>query len=150
MINYSNLDWHYEEKDAKVVIKPWGREIWINFRNGENIGDEIKRYIMKKLYIKKGTKTSFQYHNKKIETNFLIKGSVEAWFENEKGHIDIKVLNAGAIWTIPAGVKHRIVTLEDIILIESSTPEVDDVIRIEDDALRGNGRIQSEHDSGNN
>ena len=105
--------------------------------------------IMKKLYIQKGTKTSFQYHKDKVETNFLIEGSVEAWFEDKKGHIDVKTLSSGSIWTIPSGVKHRIVTLEDIILIESSTPEVDDVIRIEDDALRGDGRIQSEHDLGN-
>jgi mannose-6-phosphate isomerase len=146
MINLTSSEWHYDEQSAKVVIKPWGREIWINFRNGENVGDESKRYIMKKLYIKKGTKTSFQYHEYKVETNFLIEGSIEAWFEDRKGHIDIQVLNSGTIWTIPAGVKHRIVTLEDIILIESSSPEVDDVIRIEDDTLRGDGRIQSEHD----
>ncbi len=100
---------------------------------------------MKKLYIKKGTKTSFQYHKYKVETNFLVEGSVEAWFEDQKGHIDIKILDSGSIWTIPAGIKHRIVTLEDIVLFEASSPEVDDVIRIEDDTLRGNGRIQSEH-----
>jgi mannose-6-phosphate isomerase len=150
MINNKLDDWHYDENSAKVVVKPWGREIWINFRKNENIGDETKRYIMKKLYINKGTKTSFQYHKDKVETNFLIKGSVEAWFEDKKGHIDIQVLSAGAIWTIPKGVKHRIVTLEDIILIESSSTEVDDVVRIEDDTLRGDGRIQSEHDMGNN
>ena len=149
MINLSKKNWHYDEKDAKVVTKPWGCEVWINFRKGENIGDEDKKYIMKKLYIKKGTKTSFQYHKDKVEINFLIEGSVEAWFEDKKGHIDVKTLSSGSIWTIPAGIKHRIVTLEDIILIESSTPEVDDVIRIEDDALRGDGRIQSEHDLGN-
>ena len=146
MIDLSKNDWHYDEQNAKVVVKPWGQEIWINFRKGESVGDEAKRYIMKKLYIKKGTKTSFQYHKYKVETNFLVEGSVEAWFEDQKGHIDIKILDAGSIWTIPAGIKHRIVTLEDIVLFEASSPEVDDVIRIEDDTLRGNGRIQSEHD----
>ena len=149
MIDLSNKEWHYDEQDAKVVVKPWGREVWINFRKGENIGDEDKKYIMKKLYIQKGTKTSFQYHIDKVETNFLIEGSVEAWFEDKKGHIDIKVLESGSIWTIPAGIKHRIVTLEDIILMESSSQEVDDVIRIEDDTLRGDGRIQDEHNLGN-
>ena len=148
MINFSKKNWHYDEQEAKVVMKPWGREVWINFRKGENIGDEDKKYIMKKLYIKKGTKTSFQYHNDKIETNFLIEGSVEAWFEDNEGHIDVKVLEAGAIWSIPAGIRHRIVTLEDIVLMESSSPEVDDVVRIKDDTLRGDGRIQGEHDMG--
>jgi len=141
--------WYYQEENAKIVVKPWGKEVWINFRKGEEIGEQDKRYIMKKLYINKDTRTSFQYHVNKVETNFLVKGSVEAWFEYEKGIITKKVLNEGAIWTIPAGVRHRIITLEDIILIESSSPEVDDVIRIEDDTLRGDGRIQSEHDAGN-
>ena len=145
MINLNNNEWHYDESNAKVVNKPWGREVWINFRKGEGIGDKEKRYIMKKLYINKGTKTSFQYHVNKVETNFLISGSVEAWFEDREGHIDVKVLKSGAIWSIPAGIRHRIVTLEDIVLIESSSPEVDDVIRIEDDTLRGDGRIQGEH-----
>ncbi len=149
MINLNSNEWHYDEQNAKVVVKPWGREVWINYRKGEEVGDKVKRYVMKKLYIKKGTKTSFQYHKHKVETNFLIEGSVEAWFEDKKGHIDIKVLESGSIWTIPAGIKHRIVTLEDIILMESSSPEVDDVIRIEDDTLRGDGRIQDEHNLGN-
>jgi mannose-6-phosphate isomerase len=142
------VNWAYDENSAKVVIKPWGREIWINFHKGENIGDVEKRYIMKKLYINKGHKTSFQFHQVKQETNFLIAGSVEAWFESSPGYIEKKVLNAGAIWSIPCGVKHRIITLEDTVLIESSSPEVDDVIRLEDDTLRGDGRIQSEHDLG--
>ena len=137
--------WHYNEESAKIVKKPWGKEVWINYKKGENIGDVEKLYVMKKLYISKGTKTSFQYHLKKTETNFLIKGSVEAWFEIEDGVIDKKLLTAGAIWSIPCGIKHRIITLEDVILLEASTPEVDDVIRISDDTLRGNGRIQSEH-----
>ena len=140
------MDWKYYEQDAKVVKKPWGKEVWINYRKGEAVGDHKKFYIFKKLYIKKGTKTSFQYHNEKIETNFLISGSLEAWFEVKPNFIEKNILNAGAIWSIPNKIKHRIITLEDVVLIEASTPEVDDVIRLEDDTLRGDGRIQSEHD----
>jgi mannose-6-phosphate isomerase len=148
MTENKNVSWAYNENSAKVVIKPWGKEVWINYRKGEAVGDVDKRYVMKKLYIREGTKTSFQYHLDKVETNFLIEGSIEAWFENKKDQIDIKTLRAGSIWTVPAGVKHRIVTLEDIVLIECSSPEVDDVVRLEDDTLRGDGRIQSEHDEG--
>ena len=140
-------NWYYDENLAKIVNKPWGKEIWINYKKGEKVGDEEKLYVMKKLYIKKGTKTSFQYHIKKSETNFLIKGLVEAWYEIKPNQMDIKKLSAGAIWTIPPGVKHRIITLEDVILMEASTPEIDDVIRIEDDTLRGDGRIESEHET---
>ena len=49
MNNLNEKNWHYDESAAKVVIKPWGKEVWINFRAGENVGDETKRYIMKKL-----------------------------------------------------------------------------------------------------
>ena len=85
----------------------------------------------------------------KTETNFLIEGKVEAWFESKPGYIEKIILCSGAIWTIPPNTKHRIITLDDVVLMEASTPEVDDVIRISDDTLRGNGRIQSEHDIGN-
>ena len=77
-----------------------------------------KRYVMKKLYIKKGTKTSFQYHKKKLRDKLSSKGTIEAWFEVEGGVIE-KILKAGSIWSVPAGIKHRIVTLDDIILIEA-------------------------------
>ena len=40
MSKVKNSDWNYDESDAKVVTKPWGKEIWINYRKGENIGDE--------------------------------------------------------------------------------------------------------------
>ena len=139
-------NWYYNEETAKVVSKPWGKEIWLNYRKGEKIGDEEKKYVMKKLYITRNTKTSFQYHKEKTETNFLIKGLLEAWFEIEDDKIEKRLLSAGAIWSIPAGTKHRILTLEDVILLETSSPEVDDVVRISDETFRGNGRIQSEHD----
>ena len=145
MNKLKTLDWKYDGSEGKVVTKPWGKEIWINYRKEEKVGDEEKRYVMKKLYIKKGTKTSFQYHKKKVETNYLLEGTIEAWFESKKGIIDKKILKAGSIWSVPAGIKHRIVTLDDIVLIEASSPEVDDVIRISDDTLRGDGRIESEH-----
>lgn len=146
MINSKFDNWFYDEHNAKVVSKPWGREVWINYEKGEIVGINAKKYVLKKLYIKSGTKTSFQYHLNKVETNFLLEGRVEAWFEVQNGQIDAKELGPGSIWTIPAGTKHRIITLTDVILIEASSPEVDDVIRIEDDTCRGNGRIQDEHD----
>ena len=52
-------DWHYSEDTAKVVDKPWGREVWINYRKGEQVGDIEKLYVMKKLYIKKEQKLVF-------------------------------------------------------------------------------------------
>jgi mannose-6-phosphate isomerase len=145
MNNINHIDWHYDESLAKIVNKPWGKEIWINYRSGEKIGDEMKLYVMKKLLIHKGTKTSLQLHKVKTETNFLLSGRLEAWYESKPSVLEKKILSAGAIWTIAPGIKHRIVTLEDVILLEASTPEVDDVLRFADDTMRGDGRVETEH-----
>jgi mannose-6-phosphate isomerase-like protein (cupin superfamily) len=147
--------WSQKENQVKLVIKPWGNgriggvksvgELWLNYDRNENVGDKDKRYVFKKLYIKKGTKTSFQYHVNKLETNHLIKGKAEAWQENEKGVIEKSLFEAGDTWTIPCGRKHRLIALSDMVMLEASTPEVDDVVRIADDTGRGDGRIESEH-----
>ncbi|HLC90275.1 MAG TPA: hypothetical protein VJI15_00750 [Candidatus Nanoarchaeia archaeon] len=149
-------NWLYYEKDgAKFVTKPWGNatfngiesvgEVWLNYRFGEEVGAEEKPYVFKKLYVKKGTKMSFQHHEKKREINFLVKGRVEAWYENAYGEIEKKVVEEGGLWEIIPPKRHRTIALEDSIIIECSTPEVDDVVRHEDDASRGDGRIEKEH-----
>ena len=117
-----------------VVNKGWGWERWLELFYDENTGRE---YCMKQIYIKAGTRTSLQVHKKKIETNFLLQGKAEAFLENNQGEMEKRIMEGGDsernVWTIEAGKTHRIVALTDILLIESSTPEVDDVIRIEDD-----------------
>lgn len=148
--------WLRSEADSKLVLKPWGNgvvdgvggvgEIWLNYGREENIGDEDKRYVFKKLFMKAGTKTSFQYHVHKVETNHLVSGKAEAYLENEAGEIEMCIAEGGDSWSIPAGRKHRIIVLDDVVLLEASSPEVDDVVRIADDAGRGNGRIASEHE----
>lgn len=150
-----NKQWIQPEKETKAVIKPWGNgivdgvegvgELWLNYHKGENVGDKAKKYVFKKLYVKAGTKMSLQYHVNKLETNHLISGRAEAWLENDTGEIERKIVAAGDSWTIPCGRKHRIIALTDMVMLEASTPEVDDVIRIEDDTGRPDGRIDSEH-----
>jgi len=153
----SGRKWTQSEAEVKVVTKPWGNatidgvagvgELWLNYKRGENVGEEEKRYVLKKLYIRKGTRTSFQCHSSKLETNHLISGLAEAWQENENGEIEKVIVKPGDTWTIPCGRKHRLIALEDVIMIEASTPEVDDVTRIADDSNRPDGRVDSEHAS---
>ncbi len=148
-------EWSQKEADVKLVTKPWGNgnvggvdgvgEIWLNYDRGENVGDKEKRYVFKKLYIKQGTKTSFQYHVNKLETNHLISGTAEAYMENESGEMETSKFETGDSWTIPCGRKHRLLAITDLVMLEASTPEVDDVIRIQDDTGRSDGRIESEH-----
>ena len=56
-------------------------------------------------------------------------------------------MKAGDFFTVEPPKKHRVIAITDIILQEVSTPEVDDVIRIEDDTNRGDGRLEHEHDN---
>lgn len=140
-----DMVWPYTEEGAKVVTKPWGKEVWLNYREGEEVGDKEKKYVFKKIYVNAGTRMSFQHHERKQEVNFLIAGKVEAWLENEQGEIEKKIVGAGSIWEIFPPKKHRMVALEDSVLLECSTPEVDDVVRHQDDAGRGDGRITTEH-----
>ena len=50
MTNNIKNSWHYDEDNAKVVLKPWGKEVWVNYRKGENVGDEDKKYTDWYLY----------------------------------------------------------------------------------------------------
>jgi len=120
----------------KIVSKPWGKEIWLELND---------KYCYKRIYINAGTRTSYQYHKNKLETNYIIDGEAEVWLENDNGEIEIKKMKKDDFFTVVPPRKHRVIALTDIILQEVSTPEVDDVIRIEDDNDRGDGKISSEH-----
>ena len=120
----------------KVVSKPWGKEIWLELND---------KYCYKRIYINAGTKTSYQYHENKLETNYIIDGEAEVWLENEDGDVVKSKMKKDDFFTVIPPRKHRVIALTDIILQEVSTPEVDDVIRIQDDSNRGDGKIESEH-----
>lgn len=124
-----------------TVKKPWGKEVWLELWQGP----KGHGYCYKRIYIKRRTKTSLQYHSKKIETNYIIKGRAEVWLENDSGEIIKKMMKVGDSFTVVPPKKHRIIAKTDVILQEVSTPDVDDVIRIQDDSGRGHGRIESEH-----
>ncbi len=121
---------------AKTVYKPWGREEWLELND---------KYCYKRIYINAGTKTSYQYHNYKKETNYIIKGEAEIWLENDEGVVEKILMKEGDFFNVYPPKKHRVIAITDIILQEVSTPEVDDVIRIEDDTSRPDGKIEHEH-----
>lgn len=120
----------------KTIYKPWGKEEWLELN---------EKYCYKRIYINAGYKTSYQYHNFKRETNYIISGEAEIWLENDKGIVEKKIMKAGDYFNVTPPKKHRVIALTDIILQEVSTPEVDDVIRIEDDTKRPDGKIDGEH-----
>ncbi|MBL7072003.1 MAG: glycosyltransferase [Candidatus Omnitrophica bacterium] len=120
----------------KIVNKPWGKEIWLELN---------EKYCYKRIYINSGYRTSLQYHERKLETNYVIEGEIELWLENEEGELEKNIMKKDSSFTILPRRKHMIAALTEVILQEASTPEIDDVIRVEDDAKRGDGRIEGEH-----
>lgn len=120
----------------KTVLKPWGKEEWLELND---------RYCYKRIYLNKGYKTSFQYHNFKIETNYIISGEAEVWLENDEGVVEKKLMKEGDYFNVTPPKKHRVIAITDLIMQEVSTPEVDDVFRIDDEFGRDNGRIEGEH-----
>ena len=133
-------------KDLYKVKKHWGHELWIN---GQHTG-----YCLKQISIFRGTKTSLQYHQKKQETNILFEGEARLHFKKNKkvSNDDVHPMDIGttdlkpvtAIDVIPPTL-HRLEAMSDILLYEVSTPHLDDVVRIQDDRNRPDGRIQHEH-----
>ncbi|MDO8528194.1 MAG: cupin domain-containing protein [Deltaproteobacteria bacterium] len=108
------------------IDKPWGHEkIWA----------ETKNYVGKILFIKKGKRLSWQYHEKKEETILVLSGLLEVEFEKEGKRQTIQ-LKPGETFHNPPLQKHRFIGAEDVTLVEVSTPHLTDVVRLEDDYNR--------------
>ena len=111
----------------KIVPKPWGREVWIAHTD---------KYAMKIIEIRKGTRSSLQYHVKKHEHIYVDSGVMQVEWENDRGAMETLILKAGEVIENKPGRKHRMTAIEDVRLLEVSTPELDDVVRLADDYRR--------------
>ena len=106
------------------VAKPWGHEtIWA----------QSDRYVGKILHIDAGQELSVQYHNKKDETIYLLSGEI-VYRVQLPGHdiLDDVQLKVGESFRITPGTIHQMVALTDCDVLEVSTPELDDVVRLSD------------------
>ena len=109
---------------ARRVEKPWGHElIWV----------VTDRYVGKVIHINRGRRLSLQYHRQKDESVFVIAGQLRLHLERESGEMGFRDMGPGEFDRVPVGRRHRFEALEDVDLIEVSTPELDDVVRVEDD-----------------
>ncbi len=115
---------------SRRVEKPWGHEeIWA----------DTERYVGKILSIRAGERLSLQLHRKKDESIYVARGRLLLTLENDAGELETSELAVGASRRILSGRRHRFEALEDCDLFEVSTPELDDVVRIEDDYGRSGG-----------
>jgi mannose-6-phosphate isomerase len=109
---------------ARRVDKPWGYElIWAH----------TDRYVGKVLVIEAGRRLSLQRHLVKDESILVSSGRLRLFLEDERGTVRVEELVAGDHRHIPTGRIHRYEAIERTELIEVSTPELDDVVRLEDD-----------------
>jgi mannose-6-phosphate isomerase len=111
----------------KIVEKPWGRELWIA---------HTEKYALKIIEFKQGSRSSLQYHEKKHEHIYVDEGELQVELENTDGGMEIYVLRPGDVIENQPLRKHRVTAITDVRLIEVSTPELDDVVRVEDDYQR--------------
>jgi mannose-6-phosphate isomerase len=104
------------------VDKPWGYELhWA----------KTERYVGKILHVRAGHALSLQYHNIKDETIYLHAGKM--LFELERdGELTTREMQPGDSVRITPKTVHRMTAIEDCDVLEVSTPELDDVVRIED------------------
>jgi mannose-6-phosphate isomerase len=109
--------------EAARVDKPWGYELrW-------GVTD---RYAGKVLHVNKGHALSLQYHERKDEFQYVVKGVLDMELGGPDGVLTTHRLSAGDTLHIAPGTRHRLTAIEDTEIFEVSTPEIDDVVRLED------------------
>ena len=106
------------------VEKPWGHEI---------IWAHTVKYVGKLLVLETGKRLSFQYHDVKDEWIHVLEGRLLLTLEGEDGVVTDRELGAGEGARVPTGRKHRYTAIERATMIEVSTPELNDVVRLSDD-----------------
>jgi mannose-6-phosphate isomerase len=109
--------------DVTHVPKPWG---W------EKIWAHTDRYVGKILHINAGHALSVQYHERKDETVYLLAGQLKYWVRDEQGTMRDMNLAVGEAFRITPGTVHYMEAVSDCDILETSTPDLDDVVRLKD------------------
>ncbi len=124
-IDSSNIDtldrWSYE---VRKVEKPWGHEL---------IWALTDAYCGKLLFVRAGESLSLQFHRQKDES-WLVQAGRAKLELGDAGNsmLHEEVIGAGAAFHYTPGTVHRVTALEDTTILEVSTPQLDDVVRLED------------------
>jgi len=110
-------------KRPRIVPKPWGEE---------RIFAETGRYAGKLILIRAGESLSYQFHNRKEETLHVLEGTLGLQVERDDEKADLR-LGPGESFHVEPGTRHRMFAEgTDCLVVEVSTPELDDVVRLSD------------------
>lgn len=105
------------------IEKPWGYElVWAH----------TDRYVGKILHVEAGHALSLQYHECKDETIHLLRGEIRFWVGPSADALEEIVLREGDSYHVTTGTVHRMEAVTACDILEASTPELDDVVRLED------------------
>ncbi len=120
--NLEGLDaWAFE---PRKVEKPWGYEL---------IWAETEQYVGKVLFVKAGESLSLQFHRVKDESWLVREGRAKLELGSAgETMLKVEVVGAGASFRFRPGTVHRVTALEDTTILEVSTPQLEDVVRLED------------------
>jgi quercetin dioxygenase-like cupin family protein len=114
----------HDEELPRRVGKPWGHELWFALTD---------RYAGKLLHVRAGQRLSVQYHEEKDESSYLLSGRLLLSRGASADSLEAAELETGAVWRNEPGQVHTIEALEDAVVVEVSTPELNDVVRVSDD-----------------
>jgi mannose-6-phosphate isomerase-like protein (cupin superfamily) len=120
--NFEGLDaWAFA---PRRVEKPWGSEL---------IWADTELYVGKILFLREGHSLSLQFHNQKDESWYVQSGRGRLELGKAgQGILNTEVIAPGAAFHFVPGTVHRVTALEDLTILEVSTPHLDDVVRLED------------------
>ena len=105
------------------VEKPWGWEL---------VWAETDAYVGKLLFVRAGESLSLQYHEVKDESWLVHEGRARLELGDVGGDLEVIEIAAGDAFRFRPGTLHRVTALEDTLVLETSTPHLDDVVRLED------------------
>jgi len=105
------------------IEKPWGYEDLVY------VGEQ---YVVKRLFMTAGHSCSLQYHNLKHETVIVLHGELSFRVGSTENDLQEVRLAPGDSWVIEPGVIHQMRAVTDCIYMEASTPQLDDVVRLQD------------------
>ena len=113
-----------EDKFPRNKKKPWGFEL---------LFAHTPKYAGKVILVRKGHRLSLQYHEKKDESMYIYEGKALLEIEGGDGCMTSKVVQSGQCIRVPPHTRHRLEAIEDTTFFEVSTPELEDVVRVDDD-----------------
>jgi mannose-6-phosphate isomerase-like protein (cupin superfamily) len=112
---------------VKVISKPWGQEEVLELNSA---------YLVKRLTMNKGHRCSLQYHQRKRETIYVLSGRLKIYLGHQVDQLSETIYLPHQSVTIESGQIHRMEGVETSVYLEASTPDMEDVVRLQDDYRR--------------